>query len=55
MPKVQLTQETIQKIESVLNKGCQAEVKIEHGQPEVVSIKRKKVTGEIGETGETNE
>lgn len=49
MPKIQLTQETIQKIETVLNKGCQAEVKIEHGQPEVISIKRKKVSDETKE------
>lgn len=44
MPKVQLSQETIQAIEAVLNKGSQAEVKIEHGKPEVIAIKRKKVT-----------
>jgi transcriptional regulator len=50
MPKIQLTQETIQAIETVLNKGNQAEVKIEHGKPEVIAIKRKKVTNT-----ETNE
>ena len=49
MPKIQLTQETIQKIEAVLNRGCQAEVKIEHGQPEVISIKRKRVTEDTKE------
>lgn len=49
MPKIQLTQETIQKIETVLNKGCQAEVKIEHGKPEVISIKRKRVVEETNE------
>lgn len=44
MSKIQLSKETIQKIETVLNKGCQAEVKIEHGQPEVIAIKRKRVS-----------
>ena len=49
MPKIQLPPETIRKIEAVLNRGCQAEVKIEHGKPEVISIKRKKVTDETKE------
>lgn len=49
MPKIQLTPETVRKIEAVLNKGCQAEVKVEHGKPEVIAIKRKRVTEETNE------
>lgn len=44
MAKVALMPETIQAIEQVLNKGYQAEVKIEKGKPEVIEIRRKKVT-----------
>ena len=44
MAKVSLTPETVRAIEEVLNKGNHAEVKIERGKPEVISIKRKKVT-----------
>lgn len=49
MPKIQLTPETVRKIEAVLNKGCQAEVKVEHGKPEVIAIKRKRVADETNE------
>ena len=44
MAKVSLTPEIIRAIEDVLNKGNHAEVKVEHGKPEVISIRRKKVT-----------
>jgi hypothetical protein len=44
MAKITLQPETVQVIEQVLNKGYLAEVKIEKGKPEVIEIRRKKVT-----------
>ena len=44
MPKITLSQVTVETIEQVLNKGSQAEVKIERGRPEVIEIRRKKVS-----------
>lgn len=43
MPKITLTDQQIDKIVEMLNKGMQVEVKIEHGEPVIISIKRKKV------------
>lgn len=49
MAKVSLTPDIVRAIEDVLNKGNHAEVKIERGKPEVIAIKRKKVTNTTSE------
>jgi len=41
--QIHLPTETVKAIEEVISKGNVAEVKIEHGAPTVISIKRKKV------------
>lgn len=42
--RISLSSETVKTIEDVISKGNVAEVKIEHGIPAVISIKRKKVS-----------
>lgn len=41
MPRIVLSKDTVTDIEDVLNHGYVAEVKIEHGKPKVICIKRK--------------
>lgn len=53
MSKIQLRPETVQAIEETLNRGAIAEVKIEHGEPAVIQIKRKKVSVETKENTES--
>lgn len=44
--ELRLTPEQVQAIEKVLKAGNQVEVKVEHGKPEIISIRRKRIAVE---------
>lgn len=44
--ELRLTPEQVQAIEKILKAGNQVEVKVEHGKPEIISIRRKRIAVE---------